>query len=502
VADSTEPQPVFFRPDDGWVGDVIPFEEDGRFWLYYLFERRAAASGTEGLAHATRGGMPWHLVITDDFVTFDDRGLALATGTDPDSPDHNCYTGSVLRDDEGVHHLFYTAQNPRVRGADGLPFQLVAHATSDDGMQTWTKHPGHTFGAPDGYESADWRDPFVFRHPDGRWHLVLAARNTTGPERRRGTVARLISDDLVTWTPAAPLWDPRRYVTHECPEVFQWGQWWYLVYSEFSDRFGTHYRMARSPEGPWIAPEHDTLDGRAWYAAKSAARDGRRLFFGWIASREGAHDDGRWQWAGTMSVLEASQRPDGTLAMAVPAEVTASFTLDTSARLGLPKGRVEATDSYVASISEHVLPDQFHVRVVLDVDEGTRELGLLIRCSPDGDTAYVLRLEPFPSRMVLDRWPRRITGGAQWQVSGDVPQIVELERPARLPPGRHVLEAVIDGDLAVFTLDGAVTLSTPLYDHPRGHLGVFVSDGQIEIVEVNLTQRPGSTGTFARRSAR
>ena len=64
-------------------------------------------------------------------------------------------------------------------------------------------------------------------------------------------MARLISDDLTHWTPVAPLWDPHRFVTQECPELFRIGDWWYLVYSEFTDRFVTRYRMSRSPEGPW-----------------------------------------------------------------------------------------------------------------------------------------------------------------------------------------------------------------------------------------------------------
>ena len=315
----TTTAPVFFRPRDAWVGDVIPFEQDGQFWLYYLLERREDPPT----------GMPWHLVTTEDFVSFADQGLALATGEGQSAEDHNCYTGSIVRDEQGGHHLFYTAQNPKILGGDGLPLQLVAHATSAHGMATWTKHPEHTFGATPGYEASDWRDPFVFRHPDGRWHMLLATRHLTGPERRRGVIARCVSDDLVTWEAAEPFWDPRRYITHECPEVFQWGQWWYLVYSEFSDRFVTRYRMARGPEGPWEAPAHDTLDGRAWDAAKSATRDGRRFFFGWIASRADQRDDGAWQWAGSLSTLEALQREDGTLAMRPPTEL-----LDSSVRTG------------------------------------------------------------------------------------------------------------------------------------------------------------------------
>src|SRR5687768_11342157 len=95
----TTPAPVFYRPHDAWVGDVIPFEQDGQFWLYYLVERREDSPS----------GMPWHLVITEDFVSFADRGLALATGDGPLAEDHNCYTGGIVRDEQDRHHLFYTA---------------------------------------------------------------------------------------------------------------------------------------------------------------------------------------------------------------------------------------------------------------------------------------------------------------------------------------------------------------------------------------------------------
>ena len=62
------------------------------------------------------------------------------------------------------------------------------------------------------------------------------------------------------------------YFTHECPDLFRMGEWWYLVFSEFSERCVTRYRMARSLAGPWLAPAEDTFDGRAFYAAKTAER--------------------------------------------------------------------------------------------------------------------------------------------------------------------------------------------------------------------------------------
>ena len=61
----------------------------------------------------------------------------------PDAEDFNVYTGSVVFDDAGIAHLFSTAQNPDRLGADGRALQLVAHATSAEGLDSWVKHPEH-----------------------------------------------------------------------------------------------------------------------------------------------------------------------------------------------------------------------------------------------------------------------------------------------------------------------------------------------------------------------
>ncbi|MDQ1137923.1 beta-fructofuranosidase [Microbacterium sp. SORGH_AS 1204] len=466
----------FFRPPHAWVGDVIPWQEDGRFHLFYLHESR----------RTPKVGMPWHRVITDDLVTFTETGPALASGG-PDADDFNVYTGSVVVED-GIHHVFYTGQNPARVGSDGLPLQLVLHASSTDGMHTWQRHPEHTFGATAGYESADWRDPFVFRdEAAGLWRMLVTARHADGPERRRGVIAQCVSRDLRTWEAAEPFWDPRRYIAHECPEVFEWNGWWYLVYSEFSESFTTRYRVSRSLHGPWTVPADDSLDGRAYYAAKSAARGDRRFFFGWIASREGGTDDGAWQWAGTLSVLEAEQNLDGTLRFHPPRELVETF--DRGVATAASGTVLSAPDGYADLVLTETIPSTFRVDAVFDIAEGTTECGLLLRASADGDEGYALRLEPRRNRLVFDRWPRRRTGGEQWQISGDVPFAVELERHVDLAPGAHRIEVIVDDDLCVATVDGAVTLSTRLYDRTAGGVGAFVGEGSATILSLDVSTR-------------
>ena len=456
---------VFFRPRPHWVGDVIPYADGERIRLYYLYERRLSP----------RPGTPWHLAVTEDLVHYEDRGEALPAGG-PGAEDLNAYTGSVVRDETGLHHLFYTASNPERRAADGRPLQLVAHATSPD-LERWTKHPEDTFGAPDGYDPADWRDPFVYRTPgSSTWSLILAARWARGADRRRGVVARLESRDLRTWTPVEPLWDPHRFITQECPEIFRMGRWWYLVYSEFTDRFTTRYRISRSPDGPWTAPAHDSIDGRGLYAAKSAPWSGRRLFFGWIASRRGERDDGEWLWAGTMAALEAVPREDGSLRLRIPPEVLDHYG---RAAWSLPAPvTVGDAASYRSRVLSADLPADARVSADLHWAPGTREISLLVRTDADGETGYSLRLEPGASRLVLDRWPRRVHGPEQWHVSGDVPHFIELERPVDLSAGRARLEVILRGEILQCCVDDAVCLSTSVYDHAAGRVGLACLDGE------------------------
>jgi beta-fructofuranosidase len=478
-----------FQPPGGYVGDVIPFEHDGTVWLYYLLDTRDPRRPVDRDA-----GMPWAAVTTTDFAQFTDRGVVLPTGG-KDAEDFDCYTGSVVTDDDGVHHLFYTGHNPRIRTGSG-DAQVVCHATSTDRLDSWTRHPEWTFGALEGYSAEDWRDPFVFRAAPGEpWQMLLATRRIGASYRRSGVVARLVSDDLVHWRDAEPIWDPRRFITQECPDVFRWGDHWYLVYSEFSDSFQTRYRISDSPNGPWRAPEHDTVDGRAFYASKTVEHAGERHFVGWIASKQGETDSGEWQWAGTMSVLRAEQSSDGSLRFSLPQAVTAVYGHVRDLRPQLAP--VEGADVVVGrgALDRHStwlageLPREALIVAEFDIAPHTHACGLLLRSSDDAEQAYSIRLEPHRDRLVFDRWPRGTTGGEQWQIRGDVPHEVELERPVPLPPGRHTVQVHLDGDICVVIVDQRVSLSTRVYDLTSGRVGVFATDGAFELARLEARIR-------------
>ncbi len=485
----TTPPGTHHRPGNGYVGDVIPVSLDGAAWLFYLLDERPSAAPIDRPT-----GMPWAAVSTTDFAEFTDHGVVLPSGG-PAASDFDCYTGSVVTDDTGALHLFYTGHNPRIRTERG-DAQVVCHATSGGDPTRWTKHPEWDFGASPSYAEEDWRDPFVFRtSPDEPWQMVLATRRLGAPYRRSGVVARLVSDDLVHWRDTVPVWEPHRFITQECPDIFRWGDWWYLVYSEFSDSFQTRYRIAATPDGPWRAPSDDTVDGRAFYAAKTVELGGERYFVGWIATKEGERDGGRWQWAGTMSTLQARQRPDGSLTFDLPRAVRALYDRSTDISEALsPMDGVDAHPGAGTSVRYGAwlgpqLPVEALVVVEVDIHPDTHSCGVLLRASDDGHDAYSLRLEPLRHRLVMDRWPRGTTGCEQWQIDGDVPHAVELERPVDLAPGPHRIEIHLDDSICVAVVDGAIALSTRLYDRRNGRVGLFAQDGGFELTRFEVRER-------------
>ncbi len=463
---------IFYRPTDGVAADFIPMFWDGAYHLFYLKDYRDVPNYGEGT--------PWFHLVTRDFVHFEDWGEALPRGPEG-SQDRWIFTGSAL-EAGGKFHIFYTGHNHHLAEA-GKPIECVMHAVSDD-LRAWTKDDEFTFFAPAGYEPNDWRDPFVFWNEEaGEYGMLLAARKTTGPSRNRGCTALATSPDLRAWTVREPFWAPDEYFTHECPDLFRIGDWWYLVYSTFSERCVTHYRMSRSLAGPWLAPANDTFDGRAYYAAKTAGDGARRFIFGWLPTRDGEKDDGGWQWGGELVAHEIEQQPDGTLTVRLPETVAAAFTHELPLTPSPVLGAWDA-DGHVNAVGRHsmlalgALPEECLLETTITVKPGTCACGLLLRADEKWDNYYQVRLEPGNGRMVIDRWPR----------PGD--QAFMLERPLAIHPGEPVrLRLLVSGTNLVVYANDAMALSCRMYDHRAGQVGLFATEGAVQFTDLRLVVR-------------
>jgi len=454
---STDDRLMFYCPPDWRCGDFIPFYWDGEYHLFHIRDR------------------DWRHIGTRDLVSYTYYGTAIAGGG-PEVQDACIYTGCVVEKD-GLFHIFYTGHNAEHEKL-GLPFtQVTMHATSTD-LINWEKDPDWRIEPDvDRYSPAAWRDPHVFwNEAAGEYWMVVTAAVKGGPPRRSGCTALCTSKDLLNWEIQDPIWSPYLFDSHECPDLFQMGDWWYLVFSTYSTQWITHYRMARSPEGPWIAPPDDQFDGRTFYAAKTASDGDRRLIIGWVSIRADEKDEGKYLWGGSLQFHELVQQPDGTLGVRLAPEVAEQFADSLPLSPTPVMGTWTVDDTGVSSDSPErfsylklaEMPDPCLVETNATFAAGTESFGLMLRVSaPNLDAWYQVRLEPGKQRVVFDRSNRYFHDHT----------FVE-ERPVKLTPGEPVsLKVLVSGSVYAVYVNDTVALTARGYDLTGGAVGVFASEG-------------------------
>lgn len=457
-----------YKPtEETWCGDCMPFYEDGKFWIYHQRDNRNPVP---------LDGEPlsWSLASTEDFVHYEDHGVALHTGADTEQ-DQFIYAGSVMKKDD-TYHAFYTGYNRDYIGT-GKPSQVILHAVSDD-LKKWKKLPELRIEPPkNNYEPDDWRDPFVlFDDEKKEYVMILAARSLKGPAVRRGCTVYLTSPDLKEWTFKGDFWAPNLFYTHEMPDLFEMNGLWYLLYSEYSDRHATRYRVGKTMYGPWVAPKDDLFDGRAYYAARTISDGNNRYLFGWIPTRANELDKNNWQWGGVLYVHQVIQRTDGSLGVKMPDRMLNEFKNTKESTLALPAsvGRIDRRED-VLLFGEH--PASCVIDYTLQYEEGTREIGIKICENLEKDEGYELRIIPDQKLMRIDLspdkpWYRMMNKG--------------LERPIEIQPGEPFnVRIVADEDACVFYVNDTA-VSGRMYKRTGCAATIYASGGRVEVKEAIL----------------
>ncbi len=198
-----------FRHVDDWIWDSWIADDGELYHLFFLRAPRALEDPGRRHAEATIGH-----ATSPDLVEWTYHGEALRP--DPEGwDDLALWTGSVVRGDDGVWRMFYTAINTR---GHGLKDQRVGVAESDD-LFAWRRVVDHPVVEADTrwYKTLDedptasetWRDPFVFRDPDGDgWRMLITARAIGADRNDDGVLAEARSEDLLTWEVGPPVCAP------------------------------------------------------------------------------------------------------------------------------------------------------------------------------------------------------------------------------------------------------------------------------------------------------
>ena len=443
---------LYPAPQDAYVGDTMPFvTDDGTLELYYLYDTD----------HNGMGYHPVYKYSTKDLCSYEDHGKVLDFGQLSD-PDPAIGTGSVMQDQDGLYHLFYTGHNDTGNGGKGK--ECVMHATSTD-RENWVKIPEDTFYSPDNYSKDDFRDPEVFWVDEEQcyWLLIAARENIEG-----GVVAKYTSTDLKNWEFQGPIFAPNAQYMLECPDLFQMGDKWYLTYSWDCV---TYYAMSDSMYGPFTAPEDNVLDGNGFifYAAKTAELNGTRYLCGWLGRAGLTMDAGVYQW-------QLLQRPDGTLGVREPETFAGYFTSEKPFQAVQKEGKAKIknnTISLTASEGNYSLADM-----------GTRAPTMMLECDvtldQDGRAGFAFggsQEDPTFTMLCLD--------AGRGCVHYEGYEIADLSKFEPVAYTRfdftqqdvHHVKLVCENEIVILYIDDTKALSSRIMHSVDGaHIGVF-SDG-------------------------
>jgi beta-fructofuranosidase len=448
---------IYPAPFKGYVGDVMPFYDNSTFHLFFLMDWRDNASQYH----------PWYKFSTTDLLNYTNKGQMIGYGR-ADEEDYTLGTGSVIKQ-ANVYYGYYTGHNylflNTVRPQEG-----ILYATSAD-LDTWTKKTGFLITPPAGYDFNNFRDPNIFFNDATQeyWMVVGARKNNTG-ELVYYTTKDLASPN---WAFQGTFYAPNKYDMLECPDIFKWGNYWYMVFSDTNLENATHYRMSTSSSGPWITPANDLLDSKYFYAAKTASDGKNRYLFGWVPTKSGFADNGNKDFAGNMSSHLLTQNADGTLAVSAPAAVTQAFAkannLTTSAK----------TSDVTTSGSDYNLTSASSLSYALfgsikgaSMISGTvnftvvpQNFGILLGSNADASQTYKLGFQN--GNMESDR-----------VASGNT--TTECAVPFTLTAGKdYNFKVIIENSIATLYFNDQVALSTRIYSLQNHSWGIFSNNGSV-----------------------
>ena len=453
----------------GYVGDVMPYYENGKFHLFFLHDSKTKPAG--------EGFHDIHSFETANFKDFAYEGRQISYGT-ASEPDFGVGTGSLVKAGN-TYYYYYTGHNASASFLSNNPRESVLLATSTD-MKNWTKVKNFKITAPVGYYDYEFRDPHVFfNSEDGKYWMLVSAQTSA----KKAVVLKFTSTNPASgnWTVGTPIYtttSSENYIMLECPDLFKMGNYWYLVFSEnWSSNTGTHYRMSNSPNGPWITPANDRLDGSYLYAAKTVSDNTDRYIVGWTARKVPESNTGGKDWAGNLVAHKLSQNADGTLAVKPISAVQSVFGQIAAISVDKITGNASQNgNSFNLSANSQVMFGKLQkanmITFTLNASASGKS-GMILAQDYNGNSGYKISFEPSANRI------------ASYVLNNGTEEFVNSYPLSGISGTSYNVTATISNDICVVYVNDKVAFSNRVYDVVNRNWSIFgTSDSSFSNINV------------------
>ncbi|MDE6666924.1 MAG: GH32 C-terminal domain-containing protein [Clostridia bacterium] len=446
------------------MGDVMPFYDGEVMNIYHLQNSKGSLS------------MFYHPIsrlTTSDFVNYTDCGISIDFVEDTKSVDASIGTGSVIKDNNGTYHFFYTGHNDNGTDKDiGLPHkECVRHATSPD-QETWTKvEDFKLYGNSD-----DFRDPYLYYDADENLYNMLVTTRIGGGVIKRYSAASLNAQSSEWQDRGVFFYNDDGSYNMECPSYIEYNGVYYLAYSEQGDNRVTHYRYKTEKDGDWKKFERDSIDASGFYAGRLEKAGDKLYAFAWCANLTGG-STGDFDWGGNLVVHELKQLSSGELCAVMVSDVKNAFSSQVQYEF-IDGGKIESAafdGNFAAKCAEKLATNVTRISFTFSVGNYGGDFGMTFGL----EGKYNNRLGT--CAVAFD------TAGSKLACYNDISSRVRYGNPLAsvafaYAAGRaYDVDIIIDSEILTVYLDGTVCLTARFPDMRRKNFA-FYSNG----VEVNI----------------
>ncbi len=449
---------TFFLPAvDGiaqpYVGDAMPYYEDGTYYIYYLKD------GGDSYNHSV------YLTKTGDFISYEEVDDPVLEADRSGGQDAWIGTGSLVK--AGEDYLFFYTGHGSHADCEFAEKIRVARGSSPEAFE---KVEGFEITPPGELnQKNDFRDPQAYYDEEtGKITLTVTAS--------KDNVARVLkyslSPDLSQVTYEGIIFDDptKQFWNLECTDTFRMGDFYYLTYSAQDDTLW--YAISDTPYGPYR--DAARLDGQLFYAAKHVESPVGCYMVGWARRSESPSSTSDVAaWAGNLVAMELGQKEDGSLYLAPVAKVAAGFTdrrkpLQAADDITVTAGARYAYEEYFPTYESFLLKGQFTFT-------GSGSFGLAFDYNGESEKYKMISLDPGKQSLDLffNEGQTKIASASADLKAGETYSFTYLQ----------------EGSVGVFYIDGETSLTVRLYGVTGKPIRLFAENNTVTFTDLRIYTR-------------